>query len=59
MGLGATELIIILGIVVLLFGATRLPALASAVGQSLRAFRTNSTADDDHVIEAKAGQQER
>ena len=38
-GLGMQELIIILVIVVLLFGATRLPQLAKALGQSKRAFK--------------------
>ena len=38
-GLGYQELIIILIIVFLLFGATRLPQLAKALGQSKRAFR--------------------
>ncbi len=36
---GGTELIIILFIVMLLFGAKRLPGLASSVGTSLREFR--------------------
>jgi sec-independent protein translocase protein TatA len=36
---GPQELIIILLIVFLLFGATRLPQLAKALGQSKRAFR--------------------
>jgi sec-independent protein translocase protein TatA len=38
-GLGPQELIIILVIVVLLFGASRLPQLAKAIGKSKRAFR--------------------
>src|SRR5215212_9157222 len=38
-GLGYQELIIILIIVFLLFGASRLPQLAKALGQSKRAFR--------------------
>lgn len=40
--LGPTELIIILGIVVLLFGATRLPALARDSGRALRIFRSET-----------------
>jgi sec-independent protein translocase protein TatA len=36
---GGSELIIILLIVFLLFGASRLPQLAKALGQSKRAFR--------------------
>jgi sec-independent protein translocase protein TatA len=38
-GLGYQELLIILAIVFLLFGASRLPQLAKALGQSKRAFR--------------------
>ena len=38
-GLGTPELLVILLIVFLLFGASRLPQLAKALGQSKRAFR--------------------
>ncbi|HKG78114.1 MAG TPA: twin-arginine translocase TatA/TatE family subunit [Pyrinomonadaceae bacterium] len=38
-GLGTTELIFIVAILFLLFGATRLPQLAKALGQSKKAFR--------------------
>ena len=38
-GLGPQELIIVLLIIFLLFGASRLPQLAKALGQSKRAFR--------------------
>jgi sec-independent protein translocase protein TatA len=38
-GLGPWELAAIIAIVFLLFGATRLPQLAKALGQSKRAFR--------------------
>jgi sec-independent protein translocase protein TatA len=37
--LGITELIVILAILLLLFGARRLPELAKGLGQSIRAFR--------------------
>ncbi len=36
---GATELLILLGIILLLFGATRLPALARSLGKSTREFK--------------------
>jgi sec-independent protein translocase protein TatA len=39
MALGYQELLIILAIVVVLFGASRLPQLAKALGQSKRAFK--------------------
>ena len=39
MNLGPTELIIILVILLLLFGARKLPDLANSVGRSIREFR--------------------
>jgi sec-independent protein translocase protein TatA len=38
-GLGPTEMVVIVLVIFLLFGATRLPQLAKALGQSKRAFR--------------------
>jgi sec-independent protein translocase protein TatA len=37
--LGGWELVIILGILVLLFGAKRLPDMARSIGQSARVFK--------------------
>jgi sec-independent protein translocase protein TatA len=38
--LSGWHLLIILAVVLLLFGATRLPQLAKGIGQSLKIFRT-------------------
>ena len=38
--------LILLAIVLLLFGATKLPALAKSVGQSMKAFRSEMKTDD-------------
>ena len=38
--------LILLAIVLLLFGATKLPALAKSVGQSMKAFRNEIKTDD-------------
>jgi sec-independent protein translocase protein TatA len=38
-GLGTQELLIILVIVVILFGATRLPQIGSGIGQAIRNFK--------------------
>jgi sec-independent protein translocase protein TatA len=38
-GLGTQELIIILIIIVVLFGATRLPQIGSGIGQAIRNFK--------------------
>lgn len=45
-GLGATELIIILAIVVLLFGARRLPEIGSGLGRAIRGFKEGITGKD-------------
>lgn len=37
--LGPTEMLLIVAVIFLLFGATRLPQLAKALGQSKKAFR--------------------
>lgn len=37
--LGTTELIIILAVIILLFGARKLPELASSIGKSIQEFR--------------------
>jgi sec-independent protein translocase protein TatA len=53
MALGYQELLIILAIVVVLFGASRLPQLAKALGQSKRAFKEGQDeAEEEARIEA-------
>ncbi|TVP71387.1 MAG: twin-arginine translocase TatA/TatE family subunit [Nitriliruptor sp.] len=49
MRLGPTELVIILIIVMLLFGAKRLPDLAGSIGTSMKEFRkaTKDALDDE------------
>ena len=50
MNLGPTELIIVLIIVMLLFGAARLPKLARSLGESSKEFRkgmSESAHDED------------
>jgi sec-independent protein translocase protein TatA len=39
LGLGTTELILIVAVLFLLFGASRLPQLAKSLGQSRKAFK--------------------
>ena len=39
-GLGTTELLVILGIVVLIFGARRLPELGSGLGKAIKNFKS-------------------
>lgn len=54
-GLGWPELIVILVIVLVLFGATRLPLIARSIGSSAKAFRQGMAdgageADDDEAV---------
>ena len=51
-GLGPTELIIILGIALLLFGAKRLPEIGSSLGNAIKEFR--KTQSDDSTSEKKS-----
>jgi sec-independent protein translocase protein TatA len=46
-GLGPLELLIILGIVVLLFGATRLTDVGKGLGKGIREFRKEMKSDED------------
>jgi sec-independent protein translocase protein TatA len=50
-GLGVTELIIILVIVIVLFGASRLRGIGGALGGSIREFK--SAVKDDESTQAK------
>lgn len=42
MNLGPTELLIVLAIVLLIFGATRLPKLARSMGQASKEFQAGT-----------------
>lgn len=48
-GLGLPELLIILVIVVLLFGAGRLPQIGSGIGEGIRNFRKSIKDDKNEV----------
>ena len=45
--LGPLELGVILLIVLLIFGAARLPAVGSALGKGIRSFKTSVTGEDE------------
>lgn len=59
-GLGTQELMLILLIVVLLFGATKLPQIGSGIGQAIRNFKKSvSEADaDEEEIKKKVALKE-
>jgi sec-independent protein translocase protein TatA len=50
-GLGTPELLIILAVIILLFGAAKLPELARGSGRALRIFKaeTKGLGDDDDL----------
>lgn len=47
-GLGTTELIVILVIVVILFGASRLPQIGKGIGEAIKNFK-KSTSEPDEI----------
>jgi len=56
-GLTGWHLVLVLAIVLLLFGAPRLPALARSIGQSMKIFRSEvktEPKDDDAPSDAAA-----
>ena len=59
-GLGIWELLIILGIVVLLFGAKRLPMVGEGVGKMINNFKKENkkTASIEHQEEADGSKKE-
>lgn len=52
-GFGVPELLIILVIVLVIFGAGRLPEIGSALGKSIRNFKSASQGKDDIEITTK------
>jgi len=46
-GIGTSELLIILGIAVLLFGARRLPEIGSGMGRAIKNFKSALTGQDE------------
>lgn len=45
--MGMQELVLVVGVVVLLFGGSKLPQLASGMGQAIREFKRASTSPDE------------
>jgi sec-independent protein translocase protein TatA len=54
-GLGTQELIIILIIVIVLFGASRLPEIGRGIGQAIRNFKKATSEPDEIDVTPKKG----
>ncbi len=52
--LGTSELLIIFAGLVLLFGASKLPKLGGALGESIKNFKKGLASKDDDEVEAQA-----
>ncbi len=52
--IGPTELIIVLVIILIVFGAGRLPEIGGAIGKGIRAFKRSSTGEAEDKGAAKA-----
>lgn len=46
-GIGTTELFILLGIVIVIFGARRLPELGSGMGKAIKNFKAGISGKDE------------
>jgi sec-independent protein translocase protein TatA len=55
--LGMGELVIILLIVVVLFGASRLPQLGKGLGEGIRSFKKSFSGEDDEKPASSGGTQ--
>jgi len=52
-GIGTTELLIVLGIVVVIFGARRLPELGSGLGKAIKNFKAGISGKDEIDVTPK------
>tara|TARA_B100001750_G_scaffold247675_1_gene274309 strand:+ start:3169 stop:3390 length:222 start_codon:yes stop_codon:yes gene_type:complete len=50
---GPLELVIILGILLLVFGASKLPEIGSAVGRSMKNFKKGITSEEESNTKPK------
>ena len=57
--LGPLEIGIILLIVLLIFGASRLPSVGSALGKGIRSFKTSVTGEDEKPGQEASSEEQR
>jgi sec-independent protein translocase protein TatA len=56
---GGWELIVILFIILLLFGAKKLPGLAGSIGESIKEFRKSANEADEDAADETSSSSER
>ena len=57
-GIGMPELLIILGIAILVFGATRLPEIGSGIGKAIRNFKKSIKESPEIDVTPKEDEEE-
>lgn len=55
-GLGVPELLVLLAILILLFGASKLPQIGRGLGQGIRNFKSGLKSDDEGSDKLEDGQ---
>lgn len=59
LGLGPTELIIILVIVLLIFGVGRISKISGELGKSIRSFKDGLKSDDEETTSTKTNSEKK
>lgn len=54
MGVGISQLLIILVIILVLFGAGKLPKVMSDLGQGLKSFKSGMNDDDNNLSDSQS-----
>jgi sec-independent protein translocase protein TatA len=57
-GIGMSELLVVLVIVLIIFGAGKLPEIGKGLGKGIRNFRRASSGMDDNEVPAKEHEKE-
>ncbi len=58
-GIGTTELLILLAIIIVIFGARRLPELGSGLGKAIKNFKRGVSEKDEIDITSEKKEEER
>jgi sec-independent protein translocase protein TatA len=58
-GIGITELLIILAVIILIFGVGKLPEIGSGIGKAIKGFKKSLKGEDEIDITPKKQEDER